>query len=501
MATISQKDFLKGGSITVVGRENQQQKQNKPGIGSKVVGGVVNYAKNVAGDFKNRGQNIINSVQDAGNRKQSPFSAGIQTVGQVAGAAGGIISHAIEPAINKAADVFSNNQTFSKIANSKVGDSVTNKTGNAFNKYTEWARQHPEASRNLEAAVNVATLLAGEKPLQSAVEATVAVTKNLATKTATSVSSGISKGVTGTAEGIVSAGKNLKPAASGASRLMLGDDLKGAVDYFSKNIDNVNSFRSGGKTYQNIADTTTKAVKDFDNKSFQTFQKMKASLPEIKVPTSNVVGEVKKIVNKLPPLIDKEKSIVQGIMEAVSGNDSKTLKGLLDMRNRLDRGGFFRAGEDYINSNRFLTNVRNKINDMAITRATNYDKLKGTKVANQIRQGLQKASSDIQFVEKIKTNLLGSHSEKYIEQTASKIRQVIGKIDDPIEFEATKNLLKELEARTGIKITSDLEAAKVARIIEQSVKLKGGLNPLQSAGTLINKGVVKGVEILNSKRR
>ena len=279
--------------------------------------------------------------------------------------------------------------------------------------------------------------------------------------------------------------------------LFLGEDLNGALSQLAKNKSGVASFKNGVKTIQDVADTITKTAGDFENKSFQTFQKMKNSLPQIKIPNTNLVGEVKKTINDLPTLTPKEKPLVQDMLKLISNNKKTTVADILNLRNRLDRGGFFRAGEDYVNSNRALTQIRNKLNEMAITRVKNYDLKNGTKYANDLIQGLKKASSDIEFIDTLKSNIIGHNNTKYLEQTANKLRSIISKIDDPIEYEATKNLLKELEGRTKTKIINELESAKAAQIIKKYTKLPGGINPLQSVGVLINKAAVKGVENLS----
>lgn len=136
---------------------------NGESLVSKGIKGVGNYAKSVWSDYGKGAQDIWNSIDSAGKGQQNPLSAGLQTAGHVASAAFAPITEALAPAVNKAADALSNNPTFSNIANSPVGDKVAS-TQTA---YQQWAQQHPEASKNLEATVNIGTLLAGEKPVQS----------------------------------------------------------------------------------------------------------------------------------------------------------------------------------------------------------------------------------------------------------------------------------------------------------------------------------------------
>lgn len=134
-----------------------------PGAVSDVVGGVGNVAKGVYQDYKQGGQDITNSVTEAGSGQQNPLSAGLQTAGTVAKTAFSPITRSIQTATGAVAEEASKLKAVQNFANSKAGVAVTDIANNAEQKYSEWAIQHPEASKNLEASLNIGSLLLGSK--------------------------------------------------------------------------------------------------------------------------------------------------------------------------------------------------------------------------------------------------------------------------------------------------------------------------------------------------
>jgi len=474
--------------------------QQQPSTGQKILNAGKKIVNEVKDSYVSRIKNSAQSVKDSVTGKQSLLEAPLQVAGQAAGFVNDLVGTGTKTAVKAASAITPDSiekpvvntakRGFRMVLQSPEGQAGLKAIQGGVETYNKWKGKNPRAAKNLEAVVNIASLLPVGK---GAV---------LAKDGAAEVAGQTGKALMKTGEVLAeTGGKVAKPVTSFGSKVVLGEDLQKAVTHFVDNADTVNAFRSGTRTYQSLADNVAKATTELDNQSFKAFQKVKQGLPEIKVPNSNLVGEVKKIVSEAPPLLPNEQRLVDGMANLIRGNKDQTIKGILDLRNRLDRSGFFRAGEDYINSNQVLRDIRSKLNEMAITRAKSYDAQYGTQYANKIAEALQKAHSDIDFLENVKTNLLGSNSSKYVEQTANKLKQIIGKIDDPTEYEATKNLLKELEARTGVNIVPDLESAKAATIINKALKLPGGISPAKTVGTLVNKAAVKGAEVYSKLRK
>jgi hypothetical protein len=167
MTTISPKEFLKGGNgkITIVGSDHEQIQTANPS-------NTPNYLERVWGDFKNRANNIIKDVNVQPGKNlldttKKVAEAGLRTVGQVAGGAADIITEApgVKPLIKGAVGLAS---TSDKITGRDLKKDIADVTQS----YNGWAAKHPDASKDLEAVINIASILAPEKPTQAIVDNT-----------------------------------------------------------------------------------------------------------------------------------------------------------------------------------------------------------------------------------------------------------------------------------------------------------------------------------------
>lgn len=203
MATISAQEFFKGGNpkkATVVQPASSVQvEQAKP-----------NFFQRVGEDFNKRGQEVIkNSQQFAANPSIGNLvQQGFQTAGQFAGGVGDIFGEALSPAINKVVDKVSDIPAVQNIATSEPASDGLDKVSGTMESYKQWAQEHPEAAKNLESAVNIASLL----PLDVGVRA---------------ASSGVKVGT----EGLMTGAKNL---------------VGGVDDAVKSSVDNVGQKIAGG---------------------------------------------------------------------------------------------------------------------------------------------------------------------------------------------------------------------------------------------------------------
>lgn len=146
---------------------------------SKSIRGFGKYFNNVWNDYKQGAENILS---DLSNPNQSPLSSSLQTVGEVAKGAFSPINRAIEPVINFAGNKISDIPAVQKFASGKGGEAILGTAQKAQVAYDKWKLQHPEASKNLEASVNIGLLLGTEKPAQSVIEKGLQETKAITTK-------------------------------------------------------------------------------------------------------------------------------------------------------------------------------------------------------------------------------------------------------------------------------------------------------------------------------
>ncbi len=199
---------------------NTPEPEKKPSLISNFLHGVKNVGSNIVNDFKNRGQDVINAtnIQPTGSSAKdlgNIASSGLQTAGAVAGGVGDIFGELLKPLVSGSANVLSNNKTFQNFANSDVGTGITDTTNHVAQAYSDWAAKHPQASKNLESAVNIGALVAGEKPVNSAIDTTAEAIKGGA-KAALDIPL---RPLAGVAE---KAGTALKGAGEGAYGLSVG---------------------------------------------------------------------------------------------------------------------------------------------------------------------------------------------------------------------------------------------------------------------------------------
>lgn len=146
---IKPKDFFNQGAVSVVGSDHdsiEQVSEKQP-----------NYFQRVWNQYKSSAQNIIDDVKAAGDKKMNPLSVGLQTAGEVAKSA---FTPIVEiPGVKKATEKVLD--ATAKVSDTLSGRDLKKDIGDVTTKYEDWKKDHPEAAGNLEAAVNVTSLLTG----------------------------------------------------------------------------------------------------------------------------------------------------------------------------------------------------------------------------------------------------------------------------------------------------------------------------------------------------
>lgn len=186
MATISAKDFLKKGPVQVIGSDHQMIEQAAPsGDG---------FFKRVWNTFESGGKAAINEAQSAASdigSVQNLFTAkgvkrlaetGLRQAGNVAGTATKLIGDI--PGVNQA--VGGVIKGVDKVTPGNLTQDISNVAG----AYESWKAQHPDAAKNLEASVNIASLLpigAAENQLANTAAGGATKTLEVGSKVATSV--------------------------------------------------------------------------------------------------------------------------------------------------------------------------------------------------------------------------------------------------------------------------------------------------------------------------
>lgn len=92
----------------------------------------------------------------------------------------------------------------------------------------------------------------------------------------------------------------------------------------------------------------------------------------------------------------------------------------------------------------------------------------------RVKQMNEQFSEGMDFLDKFRFNVLGT-SNKSVEQTVDKLRQIAVKLDDPFEKEATEALIVELEKKSGVSIIGQLRALSTALTLQPQSQSSRGL--------------------------
>ena len=288
-------------------------------------------------------------------------------------------------------------------------------------------------------------------------------------------------------------------AAETASEVAMGTKNVQAVKQAFKAPKDVAAFRTGKGTIQDIADRTGEAIDVVRNASKGKFDAVIERLPGNKVSRSSTIEQLRSdIVENLgisgkkltlrnlkdSGMSDSEASNVLRLFNRVKAHGDWTDRGLVKLRQALDKGGFYKPGnEDYRASNKIVGRIRKALNEAA-GNASGDDALKGA---------LKEASDDIDLIEQMGYALRGTNADRNVEAAAQRLEGLIGKLGDPTKREATKKLLVQLKERTGLDAEELLQSLSSGRAA--SADLPGFIkSPLETTQQLVGRGINRASE-------
>jgi len=311
--------------------------------------------KSLINDLSKRGSNMLDIAK---NTNINPLSRGLQGLGQIAGGAGDVIGAGIGAAAsgidNATGNVISN--TAKSILQTPIGQEGLKLAQENAEGYAAWKQANPEAAGNLEAVVNIGTLLP--------VGAGANVVKNIAAGTAEGVAKGamqVAKTglekvatapiVSGTGEVLKSAGRTLKTIPENIATNV--NELKAAEQAIKAlpSITGQNAVRKG----LDITDATTlqKAIQTPEAKNLiQTIKNYAAgdkSVSPFEVVGKPIVARLKTLDTQVKDFASQLDTVAQSL-KGQSINDltkiqSSVLDGLDKLQIKISKGGL-----DFIDS-------------------------------------------------------------------------------------------------------------------------------------------------------
>lgn len=315
---------------------------------------IITGVKEIASDLSKRGQNIVSEVKRGGESyqksiegKENPllsglklFETGLRTVGQVAGGAGDIIAGGIKtltPEPIKKQFVESWGKTFEN-------DEMA---GQLAEKYTEFKQKYPEASKDFEAVLNIATLPLASKgstlakqglqdiktsvsegfeaglkkeasqAFQKTFDQTVDIISPKLSKEAEMAA--LKRGSTGVSEGGVMAKGKIKPDTRTISIAEASDGIVNPKNTPIQNIDALN------KKVSQINAEVKQMVGD---------RKVPFNTNQLRTKLSRAKEESRVIFGSDKTLESQYDAIIEEFIKQVKGKDTK---GLLDARQTFDQ--------------------------------------------------------------------------------------------------------------------------------------------------------------------
>lgn len=327
-------------------------RQQSPGFLDKVGSAVSERYGNIKNELTS------NQVTSPTNLQASGMEKVLRVAGQAAGAVGDIIGAGIGSAASTVNEMTggaageASKAGASYILNTDLGKQGLNFAQQGMEKYSEWKQANPNAAKDLEAVVNIASIIPIGKgagvTLSGVEDVAKATTKGLTTAAKTVVEAPI---VSGTGEVLKSAGRTLKTIPENIATNVGEMQAKEAVINSFPSTAGQNAIRKG----VDIADATTlqNAIKTPEAKTLiETIKNYAAGNKSVS--PFEVVG--KPIVNRLKTLDTQVKSYATQLdsvakdLKGVSLTDvSKIDTAVMDGLNKL-QVGIKKGGLDFVGS-------------------------------------------------------------------------------------------------------------------------------------------------------
>lgn len=245
-------------------------------------------------------------------------------------------------------------------------------------------------------------------------------------------------------------------------RLFLGDKGMKAMQARFRDPELTKEFIGRQKTMVNIVNDLNKAIGRVANRARGLFIQAEGKLVE-----KPIAKESLKVIRQTIKTFVDESALDQGQLRianraitVLKGVGKPTTKSVLNAK-RLVRK-LYRGTESFKQTDALVTRVANQLDDL----------IGGVDVAFQ--KASKAYAGEQAFLKKLGVNITGKNPKVSIEQTASKLHQIVKDLDDPFKREASEKLLRQLSARTGINFERTLRAIKTAQ----------DLSPQQARGVL-----------------
>lgn len=242
------------------------------------------------------------------------------------------------------------------------------------------------------------------------------------------------------------------------------------------------SIVSGAFKEEDVAKILRVTTKDFQTKSFKAFQEVVEQTPKTSINKVVTIKSFRDIVRKeldLPekgkfvsllkgsPLDDKEANQILKVFKVIIKHRDYSKRGILNLRQKVDKFNKFGSNKDFAGSDKILNKLRSMMNDISAG-------AKGKK-QSKLRTALDKATNDIDLINKLKLNIVGKNKDK-IEVTANNVKALIKGLDDSATRQASLDLIKNLEQQSGQELLPLMQAfADSATIRKPITGLAGGL--------------------------
>lgn len=283
------------------------------------------------------------------------------------------------------------------------------------------------------------------------------------------------------------AGKTIGGAGSKTSEAIFGTEGRESLREAFSNPKLQREVIQGKITPSTIADKAKSAALDFRTQSIKALDDYKQGMENFNIGKRTAMREINGAIKKAVgladearvkfdnlPITQESERILGKLQQTVLGHKDWSRKGVLELRELIDRQKFYKAGNKaYTDSNQVVTAVRNSLNDLAAAGDDTF------------REVLTKASDDIRFLEQLGVNVLGKNRNN-VTLTASKINTLLKEITDPGTKTRALELLQRLANETGSPIIKELEALARSRSLTKPIT--GIRDPFTTGGQLLERG-------------
>lgn len=265
-------------------------------------------------------------------------------------------------------------------------------------------------------------------------------------------------------------GKTLGGTLNLAGEVAVGSKGTQAVKTAVSKPSEIAKFNKG----RTLRDTVTRIINAINKaqveskKAFNTAIEM--ARDDIKLTPKKGISELNSVIKENPLYLEtQEKTLVGKAKMLVKMWKDWSPKGMVKLRQELDRRGFYKGDDLHKNSDQIINSMRKKLNQMAIS------------LDDTIAPALEKASFDIDMFNKLGYNILGKQKLS-VDLTEKKLQQLLTDIDDPIKRQGVKELLEFLKSRTGEDIGSELQGLSAFLEFNKPLSSSSGIGLAQSLG-------------------